>query len=398
MQVQEKPVQNRPSAKKFTKINVAFAFSFCCHLLLLSLIGGVVLQYGKISTKNFTAETIEPSAESEMTEPPEPEATPDESPQALSEAEQPSSGSPAMPAPEVITSSIPSPSISVQAFTTPVAPSSFGTGTGAGESGTGSGATSGKGSGMRKMASLFGSTEISSEGLTGYLYDLKQSSDRKPLATDASQVIKALVDKWDERTLQKFYKVPNPLTSFQWFIPMMGADGAPKAFHAENEVQPNNWLIFYQGKITSNVSGSFRFVGIGDDVLLVRFNRKFVFDGGWFAQFAKEMNNEKGEFNGPFIGNSDMKLRIGTWFTVRAGETYPMEVLIGEIPGNAFSQFLLIQQRGREYEKRADGQGVLLPIFQIGQVEPPVYEPGKNGPLTSGKTFSFTTPPESAQP
>lgn len=41
------------------------------------------------------------------------------------------------------------------------------------------------------------------------------------------------------------------------------------------------FVLIYQGKVKAPFSGKFRFVGTGDDVLLVRWNRKLVLEGGY---------------------------------------------------------------------------------------------------------------------
>jgi hypothetical protein len=70
---------------------------------------------------------------------------------------------------------------------------------------------------------------------------------------------------------------------------------------------------------------------------------------------------------------------------VNAGESYPMEVLIGEWPGGDFKAWLLIEKDGEKYEKDAQGNPI-LPIFKLTNStvaqptsEAPVF--AKSGPV-----------------
>ena len=72
-------------------------------------------------------------------------------------------------------------------------------------------------------------------------------------------------------------------------------------------------------------------------------------------------------------------------FQVTAGESYPMEVLIGVWPGGDFKAWLLLEKDGVQYSK--DGKGnPILPIFKLAAsdvpkpaVEAPVF--AKEGPV-----------------
>ena len=69
---------------------------------------------------------------------------------------------------------------------------------------------------------------------------------------------------------------------------------------------------------------------------------------------------------------------------VTGGQSYPMEVLIGEWPGGDFKAYLMIQKEGVEYEKDAKGNPI-LPIFKVASGQPqsggeaPVF--AKSGPV-----------------
>ena len=51
---------------------------------------------------------------------------------------------------------------------------------------------------------------------------------------------------------------------------------------------------------------------------------------------------------------------------VIGGNSYDIEILIGERPGGAFSACLLLEKNGVEYEKDGNGSPT-LPIFKVGR-------------------------------
>ena len=81
---------------------------------------------------------------------------------------------------------------------------------------------------------------------------------------------------WNESELNRFYKAPQQLYAAQFYIPRTPAKDAPKAYGGDDKVKPSQWLAIYRGKVRAPKSGTFRFVGLGDDYLVVRFNKQNV--------------------------------------------------------------------------------------------------------------------------
>ena len=100
---------------------------------------------------------------------------------------------------------------------------------------------------------------------------------------------------WNESELNRFYKAPQQLYAAQFYIPRTPAKDAPKAYGCDDKVKPSQWLAIYRGKVRAPKSGTFRFVGLGDDYLVVRFNKQNVFDYGWESASLGKMtaNNAK---------------------------------------------------------------------------------------------------------
>jgi hypothetical protein len=194
------------------------------------------------------------------------------------------------------------------------------------------------------------------------------------------------VNGWNESHLTKYFSGPNPLYTTQIFIPKIDADQGPRAFNL-SRVQPKMWVIHYKGSVIPTESGTYRFVGMGDDVLVVRFNGRVVLDCGPM--------NPSGKGPRDFYASEGLQLKSdmpwykglgrGDTFQVNAGENYPMEVLLGEWPGGDFKAWLLLEKDGVQYEKDSKGNPI-LPIFKLQasevakpSVEAPVF--AKQGPV-----------------
>lgn len=264
--------------------------------------------------------------------------------------------------------------------------------------GTGARGASGTNTGIRSLATLFGNKGENPSELSGTFYDLKQSRDRgtTPLTGKPGESMNApengdyrhviaefLADDWNSKYLNKFYQVPDKLSTTQIFIPSMRAEGAPQAFQADATVQPKRWVIHYQGQFIAPKSTTFRFVGGADDILAVRFNKKTVLDGSLFKPCFRGVTRET-------IGKSGAipTLVAGGWITIEEGKAYPLEILLGEAPGGFFSAFLLVQEQNVTYtQKRSDGVPV-LPLFQVVPTQLPKFTPERGAPTLPKEQFA----------
>ncbi|NQX01785.1 hypothetical protein HQ447_14110, partial [bacterium] len=246
----------------------------------------------------------------------------------------------------------------------------------------------------------FGMAETTAGGLAGCFYDLKQTSDRQPTHMDRNgmgPVLREFLARdLKERAFEKYFKAPRQLYQTKFMIPAMNADAAPAAFECEKEVEPSRWAVVYRGAVQAPKSGKFRFVGAADDVLVIRFNNRPVFDYGYtllgasigtggaerYAELNGSTRNPELEKN--IRRNTPMRLPLtyyryealtqfnngigglvaGAEFEVEQGRSYPIEILISEIPGGSFGVYLLIEEIGAKYEK-APGGAPILPIFRL---------------------------------
>ena len=263
-----------------------------------------------------------------------------------------------------------------------------GNGMGMALSGNGTGGGSG-GAGGGGGLTMFGFKKGSTKGmLKGKFFDLKQTLGRQPTGVSVENYQDIVVDfikmGWAIGKFSRFYQGPNPVFATEIFIPRIPADQGPAAFGLADKVQPRMWIVHYKGSVSPPESGSYHFVGAGDDVLYVRFNGKLVLDACWYssehpmvepeARYYYPLEHPGGFSKGPAI-------------KVEAGKTYPMEVLIGEQPGGLMNASLLIEKEGVEYQKDEKGQPI-LPVFRLAERtepetgdQPPHME---KGPVWSG--------------
>jgi hypothetical protein len=266
-----------------------------------------------------------------------------------------------------------------------------GNGIGMGPPGGGMGNGGGGGGAMP----LFGFRERGGGGsLTGYLYDLKQNREGKPTGMDvnkyAAELTKFCQGGWNEGMLAQYFKSPKPLFLTQVFIPDMIADEAPKAFDVDkgpHKVEPKMWAAIYKGKVIAPFSGKFRFIGFADDVLEVRFEGRHVLSAGCHMLGGPAPDKKYVyDFLEPARQSwyATMGDRVSAPIAVQQGQTYDIEVMIGEEPGGYFCAHLLWEQEGANYEKDHKSGNPRLPIFQLAAGHPakthtlPPFQTGEN--------------------
>ncbi|MES2657617.1 MAG: hypothetical protein V4689_03310 [Verrucomicrobiota bacterium] len=271
----------------------------------------------------------------------------------------------------------------------------FGTGLGFGN-GSGMGVGGGAGGAGLTMFGARGGT-----GLIGYFYDLKQTRDGKPTAlapqgnvseaqpmsTQYMDVLRNFAANWDTRQLDGYYRSSNALVASQLYITNGSSDEAAKAFGEEKKASGYRWIVHYKGSAIASKDGSFRFIGRGDNIMLVRLNGKNVLDGGFPAQYQFDPGVNTDNNLGP-AGPPGWTLSGGAWFDVKRGDLLKLEVLIGDA-GGFFCDYLLIEERGVKYANRRDGQGLAYPVFQLASTRVP--KRGKDGgdPETANQNVIF---------
>lgn len=268
---------------------------------------------------------------------------------------------------------------------------------GSGPAGPGIATTAGIGGGgvgglKGPLMPMFGFKEAQAGGtLVGRFYDLKQFRDRKPnpalaklgpLRLASSEVTDFVKGGWNSSSLAKFFQAPTLLYATQIFVPVMDAGAAPKAYGVEKEVEPKAWIAHYKGKVSPPATGAFRFVGAGDDFVVVRIDGRVVLDGGGslVSNFKTDRPKtpayaydfaENAWFNKTRAG-----FTVGNRMELRAGQFYDLDIVLSEGPGGRFCAILLCEQEGVTYEKDPKGNPI-LPLFRLAASTP---EPSKAAP------------------
>jgi hypothetical protein len=228
--------------------------------------------------------------------------------------------------------------------------------------------------------SVFGTSQASETALIGILYDLKQDQNLKSKQMDIptyGKLIDEFLSKgWDESVLNRYYRVTRPLYTTQIFIPLIGANAAPKAFGVEKIVKPSFWLIHYKGQVAAPSDGEWRFWGDGEEVCSVAVDGKTVLLANWREITAPNVAWKSPEPPGRKVANSH--LRAGDWIKLKKGQVVDLDVLIGERAGGVFCAFLLIEKKGETYPEK-DGHPV-FPVFQLAPFDTPQPPSIKTGP------------------
>jgi hypothetical protein len=244
-------------------------------------------------------------------------------------------------------------------------------------------ASSGSGAGGAAVP-FFGFRESKGGGaLSGHFYDLKQLKNGTPSKLDEKEYpneLKKFVNSgWNPANLERFFVGPNPLYTTQIFIPSIDANQGPLAFGLGGRVQPKMWVVHYKGNVVPTESGTFHFVGVGDDVLVVRFNNRVVLDAG----FCSLTDHQPSKFYSSVGLRLDPKMGFykglgqGDPIQVSGGQSYPIDILIGEWPGGQFKVYLMLEKEGVQYEKDAKGNPI-LPIFKL--ADSTVAQPASEAP------------------
>jgi hypothetical protein len=266
---------------------------------------------------------------------------------------------------------------------------------------SGTGMSHGTSGGGADQSNPFGSSPVSGvPGLIGELYDLKQTPDGTPTpiaivppeevahissqwtklpATAAGlKVLRDYVRGWDQNILDNYYKSPAPLETTQIFIPLHASEDATKAFHVQDKVTARRWIVHYHANVLAPKDGRYRFLGYGDDFLVVRWDGRNVLDGSISNEYLdKSANNGTETVPGP----NGHVLVCGKWFSTAAGVAVPIDILIGEGPGGSSGFILLIEEEG---DTSSPGD---YPVFQVAPGTVPTIKT-VTSPF-SGKTLVF---------
>lgn len=275
----------------------------------------------------------------------------------------------------------------------------IGDGNGDGQ-GPGSGFGTGGGSGGfgRLGASLFGYTQGLDTDMKGTFWDLKQNRDAKGNGMDlpkyTSELEKFLNGSWNISELNEYFKAPKTLYLTHLSIPDCPADAAPAAYGVADKVQARMWIAYYDGYIEAPEAGQWRFIGMGDDVLVVKLGTRVVLDASWAGWKPSGWKGSGDKENRKWpLGNNTAE--IGSWVTMEPGKPQRLQIVVGERPGGRFCQFLCIEKKGQDVPKASDGRPIwdLFKVDELSEEEKKTLQAlganqkvGLNGPLFKAQT------------
>lgn len=227
---------------------------------------------------------------------------------------------------------------------------------------------------LKKLA--FGQPDSGGNGgISGAYYDFKVNEDWEDTEIDQKTWAEVLHDfsdrKWNPKEFKGYQKASSSLYSKYFFIPDMPADEAPRAYGAD-ENNACYWAAHYKGTFQLQKSGKFRFVGMADDILVVRVNEDVVLD----ASFHKEAWSkwDDGERKEGFRGVGELpELVLGEWIKLDSSQENEIEVLIGEHPGGRFYIYLWFEMDGVEYKTMKYNNRTeeikILPLFRTAKLD-----------------------------
>lgn len=242
--------------------------------------------------------------------------------------------------------------------------------------GLGSGSGNGGMGGGEKMESAF----------AGVFYDFKKKNDGKPSAmkdpianTDVLSLESRFFNtRWEQSVFSLYYRAKQQLYLTCFYMPSSLDQEACHAYDPTGKMglKPGRWAAVYRAKVQAPVSGTFRFVGIADTVMGVRFDGKNVLACGlhnlnnatWGEWTSDNDKHKEGRELYAYPSCEWWNKQMGGFvagesFTVKQGEWYEMQVLVSEIGGGQFGFCLLLDDVSPGATKKRTKEG--YPLFQL---------------------------------
>lgn len=173
--------------------------------------------------------------------------------------------------------------------------------------------------------------------------------------------------------------VPQKVFLSHLVLPYVKSSIGPTTYKVEKSVKKGApWVAVYKGQLQPEKDGLYRLAGIYDDVLVVRVNGKEVLEFTWESRFngvgqPSPIGTGWTQKDAAVAGKHRMKgfqgvpLTYGDWFPLKAGQSVPVEILIGDNGGDGgegglTGGILLVERQGETYAKTPDGVPLLPPF------------------------------------
>ncbi|WP_372798559.1 SHD1 domain-containing protein, partial [Pontiella sp.] len=223
--------------------------------------------------------------------------------------------------------------------------------------------------------SVLGSSQSIGSDLEGTFYDFNRRRNGSTYGMDTDVFITELArfvsSGWKTTKLAKYYRSPIQLYTTAIAVPPMPSPLAPSAFG-----EPDNmdfcWMVHYQGQLVHKDGIRFRFVGNGDDILVVAVNGKTVLNGsrGWdrdenrWVDCAEWLPDSAD--NRKWIKCHDYAA-VGDLIELEPGVPVDLDIMFAEVPGGQFNAFLCIMEEGVKYENNTKAEPI-LPLFKTAEL------------------------------
>ena len=225
--------------------------------------------------------------------------------------------------------------------------------------GTGNGNGDGNGNGF---TAPFGTKTAQSGMLVGQYYDFKFTRSGQPsndFAHKYAEMINEFVDGgWNESKFSRIYKGPTKLYTPQIFFPIIDTAEGPHEFG--NKIANNEggrWVAVYRGTVSPPESGTYYFVGAGDDDMIVNFNGQNILHN---CEHIKSSVTGTGEYHAKGMRN---KFERSKPVIVTAGQFYEIKILIGDDTPAKMMAMLLVEKEGVNYG--SDEDFPIIPVFSL---------------------------------
>ncbi len=222
--------------------------------------------------------------------------------------------------------------------------------------------------------SLFGAEQSIGNDFVGTFYDFKRDRSGRNISTGPDTftglLAKFVRSGWKTSDFAHYYRSPKKLYATTFMIPPVLSLLAPEAF-GEADTIGYCWAAHYEGQLVHKDGITFRFWGMGDDVLVVRVDGKVVLSACWpdngtwgIESIGSFWQSSSADSRKYYMGHN--KSDVGDWITLEPGVPQDMELIIGEVPGGGFVAMLAVEVQGVEYPKGPQGNPI-LPMFKTAE-------------------------------
>ncbi len=236
--------------------------------------------------------------------------------------------------------------------------------------------------------SVMGSGQSIGNDFEGRFYNLQRDRSGRtiPCSDDKYREIvrKFILNGWKPSSLARYYQSPKKLYTTTFMIPTMPSTIAKDAF-GEGDTEGDFWMVHYKGQLVcpaSHTNGiTFRFVGSGDGILVVRVAGEIALGVGWPSSEVVILGNiwssSSADSRKYRMGNNTAV--VGDWITLKPGDMLDMEVIMADAAGSSLlgecCLMLAVQEKGVEYERRMMvGGAPILPAFKTAELSHDVLD------------------------